>query len=44
MPRVGAMAGRPNDIIVASARAYVHALNKLEWHKQRRQVTAPKGI
>ena len=27
--------GAHTDIIVASARAYVHALNKLEWHKRR---------
>ena len=31
-------------IIVASARAYVHAINKLEWHKRRHQVSEPKGI
>jgi 2-isopropylmalate synthase len=36
--------GAHPDIIVASAKAYVHALNKLEWHKRRRQVEAPKGI
>ena len=35
---------RPSDIIVASAKAYVHALNKLAWHKQQHTVTEPKGI
>ena len=32
------------DIIVASGRAYVHALNKLEWHKTHHAVAEPKGI
>jgi 2-isopropylmalate synthase len=36
--------GAHTDIIVASARAYVHALNKLEWHKRSRAVDEPKGI
>jgi len=36
--------GAHSDIIVASAKAYVHALNKLEWHKRHRQVSAPRGI
>jgi 2-isopropylmalate synthase len=36
--------GAHPDIIVASARAYVHALNKLAWHKRRRGVSEPKGI
>jgi 2-isopropylmalate synthase len=36
--------GADPDIIVASARAYVHALNKLEWHKRRHTVSEPKGI
>jgi 2-isopropylmalate synthase len=36
--------GAHPDIIVASAKAYVHALNKLEWHKRRREVAEPKGI
>jgi 2-isopropylmalate synthase len=36
--------GADPDIIVASARAYVHALNKLEWHKRRHSVAEPKGI
>ncbi len=36
--------GIHEDVMVASAKAYVHALNKLEWHKQRRDVDAPRGI
>jgi 2-isopropylmalate synthase len=36
--------GAHTDIIVASAKAYVHALNKLEWHKKRRGVDEPRGI
>jgi 2-isopropylmalate synthase len=36
--------GAHPDIIVASAKAYVHALNKLEWHKKRHSVAEPKGI
>ena len=36
--------GAHTDIIVASARAYVHALNKLEWHKRQRGADEPKGI
>ena len=36
--------GADPDIIVASAKAYVHALNKLSWHKRRREVSEPKGI
>jgi 2-isopropylmalate synthase len=36
--------GADPDIIVASARAYVHALNKLEWHKRQRGAAEPKGI
>jgi len=36
--------GAHSDIIVASARAYVHALNKLAWHKRRRGVEEPRGI
>jgi 2-isopropylmalate synthase len=36
--------GVHEDVMVASAKAYVHALNKLEWHKQRRNVDAPRGI
>jgi len=36
--------GAHTDIIVASARAYVHALNKLEWHKRQRGADEPRGI
>ncbi len=36
--------GAHTDVIVASAKAYVHALNKLEWHKQRRAESGPRGI
>jgi 2-isopropylmalate synthase len=36
--------GAHYDVLVASAKAYVHALNKLEWHKQRHAVAEPKGI
>jgi 2-isopropylmalate synthase len=36
--------GAHPDIIVASAKAYVHALNKLAWHKRQHAVTEPKGI
>ncbi len=36
--------GAHEDVMVASGKAYVHALNKLEWHKVRRQVEPPKGI
>jgi 2-isopropylmalate synthase len=36
--------GADPDIIVASGRAYVHAINKLEWHKKRHDVSEPKGI
>jgi 2-isopropylmalate synthase len=36
--------GAHPDIIVASAKAYVHALNKLAWHKRQHDVTEPKGI
>lgn len=36
--------GADTDVIVASAKAYVHALNKLEWHKQRHAESEPRGI
>jgi 2-isopropylmalate synthase len=36
--------GADNDVLVASAKAYVHALNKLEWHKRRHTEHEPKGI
>ena len=36
--------GAHEDVLVASAKAYVHALNKLEWHRKRKPVEEPKGI
>ncbi|MGH0035351.1 MAG: 2-isopropylmalate synthase [Myxococcota bacterium] len=36
--------GAHEDVMVASGKAYVHAINKLEWHKQRRNVGPPRGI
>jgi 2-isopropylmalate synthase len=36
--------GAHTDIIVASARAYVSAINKLEWQQKRRDQDAPRGI
>ena len=36
--------GAHTDIIVASANAYVHALNKLAWHKRQHDVAEPTGI
>ncbi|NNL87141.1 MAG: 2-isopropylmalate synthase, partial [Myxococcales bacterium] len=36
--------GSHTDIIVASAKAYVQALNKLEWQIARRSSDAPRGI
>ena len=36
--------GAHPDIIVASAKAYVHALNKLAWHKRRHDPSEPRGI
>ncbi len=36
--------GADTDIIVASAKAYVQALNKLEWHIARRGGNNPRGI
>ncbi len=36
--------GAHSDIIVASAKAYIHALNKLAWHKCRHDLGEPKGI
>ena len=36
--------GAHTDIIVASARAYVHAINRLDGHKERREVDGPRGI
>jgi 2-isopropylmalate synthase len=36
--------GVHEDVMVASGKAYVHGLNKLEWHRHRRSVNAPRGI
>ncbi len=36
--------GAHEDVLVASAKAYVHAINKLEWHKGRRGRDEPRGI
>ena len=36
--------GAHTDVIVASGRAYVNAINKLEWHKRRRGADEPRGI
>jgi len=36
--------GAHPDIIVASAKAYIHALNKLAWHKRQHGVAEPRGI
>ncbi|MAE97074.1 MAG: 2-isopropylmalate synthase [Deltaproteobacteria bacterium] len=36
--------GAHTDIIVASGRAYVNAINRLDWHKARREPSAPRGI
>ena len=35
--------GADPDVMVASASAYVHALNKLEWHKRRRHRLRAEG-
>ena len=37
-------AARGDDVLVASAKAYIHALNKLEWHKKRHQTAEPRGV
>jgi 2-isopropylmalate synthase len=36
--------GAHTDILVASGKAYVHALNKLEWHKRQQAQSALRGI
>ena len=36
--------GAHTDILVASGKAYVHALNKLEWHKRQHARSEPRGI
>ena len=35
--------GAHEDVMVASAKAYLHALNKLEWHRRRAAVDGPSG-
>jgi 2-isopropylmalate synthase len=36
--------GVHEDVMVASGKAYVNAINKLEWHRRRHEVDEPKGI
>ncbi|MGI9591491.1 MAG: 2-isopropylmalate synthase [Myxococcota bacterium] len=36
--------GAHPDVMVASAKAYVHALSKLAWHKRQHDLAEPKGI
>ena len=36
--------GAHEDVLVASGKAYVHSLNKLEWHRRRRAAEEPRGI
>jgi 2-isopropylmalate synthase len=36
--------GAHEDVLVASGKAYVHALNKLEWHRKRKPIEEPRGI
>ncbi len=36
--------GAHYDVLVASAKAYLHALNKLAWHKRQHPASEPKGI
>jgi 2-isopropylmalate synthase len=36
--------GAHYDVLVASAKAYVSALNKLAWHKRRHALSEPKGV
>ncbi len=36
--------GVHEDVMVASGKAYVTAINKLEWHRRRRGVNEPRGI
>jgi len=36
--------GVHEDVMVASGKAYVSAINKLEWHRRRHEVDEPKGI
>jgi 2-isopropylmalate synthase len=36
--------GLHEDVMVASGKAYVNAINKLEWHRRRHEVDEPRGI
>jgi 2-isopropylmalate synthase len=36
--------GVHEDVMVASGKAYVHAINKLEWHRRRHGTNEPRGI
>jgi 2-isopropylmalate synthase len=36
--------GVHEDVMVASGKAYVSAINKLEWHRRRRGANEPRGI
>ena len=36
--------GVHEDVLVASGKAYVNAINKLEWHRDRHDLVEPKGI
>ncbi|HIF97174.1 MAG TPA: 2-isopropylmalate synthase [Myxococcales bacterium] len=36
--------GVHEDVMVASGKAYVNAINKLEWHRRRHEVDEPRGI
>ena len=36
--------GAHYDVLVASAKAYIHALNKLAWHIRRHAASEPKGV
>ena len=36
--------GSHYDVLVASAKAYIHALNRLEWHIRRHAQSEPKGV
>ena len=36
--------GVHEDVMVASGKAYVNAINKLEWHRRRHELDEPRGI
>ena len=36
--------GSSTDVIVASAKAFINALNNLRWRKMHPKVASPKGI